>query len=76
LKFAFSTKVNFGTSQNTEWTIENGRVFQLTKLKFTLNMTQEQLTTEQLSKAILIMRAKAILANQNALAHNEVLREL
>jgi hypothetical protein len=24
----------------------------------------------------LIMRAKAILANQNALAHNEVLREL
>jgi hypothetical protein len=34
-------------------------------------MTQEQLTTEQLNKAILI-RAKTILANQNALAHNEV----
>jgi hypothetical protein len=34
-------------------------------------MTQEQLTPEQLSKAILIL-TKAILANQNALAHNEV----
>jgi hypothetical protein len=33
-------------------------------------MTQEQLTPEQLSKAIFdTMRAKAILANQNALAH-------
>jgi hypothetical protein len=38
-------------------------------------MTQEQLTPEQLSKAIFdTMRAKAILANQNALAHNEVLK--
>ena len=38
-------------------------------------MTSEQLTPEQLSKAIFdTMRAKAILANQNALAHNEVLK--
>jgi hypothetical protein len=38
-------------------------------------MTQEQLTPEQLNKAIFdTMRAKAILVNQNALAHNEVLK--
>jgi len=39
-------------------------------------MTQEStITPEQLSKTIFdTMRAKAILANQNALAHNEVLK--
>lgn len=39
-------------------------------------MTQEsKITPEQLSKTIFdTMRAKAILANQNALAHNEVLK--
>jgi methionine-rich copper-binding protein CopC len=38
-------------------------------------MTKGELTKEELSKAIFAtMRAKAILANQNALAHNEVLK--
>ena len=37
--------------------------------------TQQELTQEELNKTIYsTMRAKAILANQNALAHNEVLK--
>lgn len=37
--------------------------------------TKQELTPEELSKAIFAtMRAKAILANQNALAHNEMLK--
>lgn len=36
---------------------------------------QQELTQEELSKAIFgTFRAKAILANQNSLAHNEVLK--
>lgn len=40
-----------------------------------MELENKTITKEQLSKAIFdTMRAKAILANQNALAHNEVLK--